>query len=651
MQNRREVDGLRAVAIVPVILFHAGFAAFGGGFVGVDVFFVISGYLISSLILGDLDQRRFSIVGFYERRARRILPSLFFVMLACLLPAWWWMLPDEFFRFSKSLVAVSTYSSNVLFMEENGYFEPAVELKPLLHTWSLAVEEQFYLVFPLLLLGLRRFAGRATVPALGTLALASLALAQAYTSYEPMANESAAFYLLPARAFELLIGVLVAFDERRRGGRPIAPPPAAQIASLAGLGLVALAIFGFDKNTPFPGVYALVPTLGTALVLAFGTPQTWVGRVLAQPLPVGIGLVSYSAYLWHQPLLAFARIRSIANPGTGLLLALAVLTFVLAYLSWRFVERPFRDRQAIGRRSIFAFAALSSALLVAVGLAGYLNHGFDRRTLADGSRLTDLAQRVRFNYGLSQDCSVTFSLSPRCRTSDTPEIAVWGDSYAMHLMQGLVASRPGVELIQLTKGGCAPVLGFVPFGDRMTFGRTFARACMEFNRQVIDWLRQHRSVKYVVVATPFVDLATENESKLLLADGSVSADRRIALELFLKTLDTIAATGATPVVFGPPPSSGRDNGRCLVKSVMFGLGPAVCDFPARRIHLEGVEKFLAEVGKRYRVLWVDGATCSPELCRASIDGTFVYGVGTHLSYEGSALVGRRLDFYKLITSP
>ena len=207
MDYRREIDGLRAIAVLPVILFHAGFETFSGGFVGVDVFFVISGYLITTIIIAELEQGKFSIINFYERRARRILPALFLVMLVCIPLAWFWLLPRDMQDFSQSLVAVTVFASNILFWRESGYFDTAAELKPLLHTWSLAVEEQYYVIFPLFLMSFWRLGKRWIMILLVAVFVVSLALAQ----WASLAKPSAAFFLLPARGWELLVGAFAAF--------------------------------------------------------------------------------------------------------------------------------------------------------------------------------------------------------------------------------------------------------------------------------------------------------------------------------------------------------------------------------------------------------------------------------------------------------
>ena len=299
MNYRPEIDGLRAFAVLPVVFFHAGFSSFSGGFVGVDVFFVISGYLITSIIIAGQEAGTFTLIRFYERRARRILPALFVVMFACLPFAWFWLYPIDFKRFSQSIVAVTTYSSNILFILTSSYFERAAELKPLLHTWSLAVEEQFYLFFPVFLVGFWRLGKRRLLLLLSILAIISLLLAE----WESINSPTIAFYGLPTRGWELMIGAFVAFYAS--GDKKDSSILTQQVGSFIGLSMLIYPIIWFNKYTPFPSLYTLVPTIGTALIILFTTQKTIVGKLLGSKLFVGIGLISYSAYLWHQPLLAF----------------------------------------------------------------------------------------------------------------------------------------------------------------------------------------------------------------------------------------------------------------------------------------------------------------------------------------------------------
>ncbi|MEZ5479762.1 MAG: acyltransferase [Thiolinea sp.] len=371
MHYRKEIDGLRALAVVPVILFHAGLSAFSGGFVGVDIFFVISGYLITSIIINELDAGHFTIAGFYERRARRILPALFFVMLVSLPFAWWILLPHELEAFARSMIAVVIFASNLLFWQESDYFATDSELIPLLHTWSLAVEEQYYVLFPLLLWGVWKLGLRRVALIIGSIALLSLGLAEWGWRHDAAAN----FYLLPSRAWELMAGAGCALYLYRH------PPPTGQLAqgaSLLGLLLILFSIVWLDESVPFPSVYALPPVIGTALIILFAHGSSWTGRLLSLPLLVSIGLISYSAYLWHQPMFAFARLYWL-EPGLITLLSLALLAFVLAWISWRFVERPFRDRSHFSRRQIFLMALLAGIAFILLALSWIALQGVPAR--------------------------------------------------------------------------------------------------------------------------------------------------------------------------------------------------------------------------------------------------------------------------------
>jgi peptidoglycan/LPS O-acetylase OafA/YrhL len=360
-------------------MFHAGFTLFGGGYVGVDVFFVISGYLITTIILTEKEAGSFSIINFYERRARRILPALFFVVLACLPFAWLWMIPSQLKDFSDSLIAVSLFYSNILFWAESGYFEAAAELKPLLHTWSLAVEEQYYLLFPLFIVLFWRCGKLVIIATLVFVSAASLYLSQWGTANYPAAT----FYLLPTRIWELLLGSLTAFYLLYRkpsdGKTIITSVFFCNLISAIGLLMIVIPIFAYDKSTPFPGYSALAPTVGTALIILFGTARTPTGAFLSKPFFVGIGLISYSAYLWHQPLFAFARIKSLSAPNEITMLLLGALSLVLAYLSWSYIEKPFRNKEQFPRKIIFATSLTGMLLACSVGLVVIFNNGYDTR--------------------------------------------------------------------------------------------------------------------------------------------------------------------------------------------------------------------------------------------------------------------------------
>ena len=478
MIYRREIDGLRALAVLPVILFHAGFQVFSGGFVGVDVFFVISGYLITTIIQSELEQGKFSIVNFYERRARRILPALFLVMLVCIPLAWFLLLPSDMKDFSRSLVAVSVFASNILFWSESGYFDTAAELKPLLHTWSLAVEEQFYVVFPLFLMLFWKLGKRLTLVALGLILITSLALAQ-WASY---ANPSAAFFLLPTRGWELLIGAFAAFY-LSQGSRKDFGKSLSEIGGWLGLSLILYAVFAYSKATPFPGLYALVPVLGAALIILFATEHTSVGKFVGNKAFVGIGLISYSAYLWHQPLFAFARYGGYSNSDTLIFLSLSIFSIVLAFLSYLFVEKTFRNKSKLSKKSIFITSLLGSIFFIGLGLYGYKKNGdlgqlsSDQRSFVDYFENDIPEWRYYTKKGYLEkyriDCDFhdipkyrsgnattvpidTISQSCFTKKNDNSKVVfIWGDSHAQQLYYGLSKTlSKDYEVLQVASSGC-----------------------------------------------------------------------------------------------------------------------------------------------------------------------------------------------------
>lgn len=388
MRYRREVDGLRALAVVPVIFFHGGFAAFSGGFVGVDVFFVISGYLITSIILDDLEADQFSLVRFYERRARRILPALFLVMATTSLFAYSWMMPDEFKNFGQSLLATSTFSNNILLAITSDYWSLASEFKPLLHTWSLGVEEQYYVIFPLLMTLCRACFRRWETPILGLLFVVSMIAAVWGAAHVP----TMAFYALPTRAWEIMLGVFAAYylahnkvDDCARSRN--------QVLSLVGVILIVAPVFIFNQNYPSPGLATAAPTVGTVLIILFALEGTIVHLLLSSRTMVGIGLISYSLYLWHQPLFALARVYSAQAPGAGVFATLIALTFVLAYLTWRFVETPFRNSAIVCSRTVVNVSALGSLSFVVFGYYLNVSYGMAWRAFDAQTNIEDVDKR------------------------------------------------------------------------------------------------------------------------------------------------------------------------------------------------------------------------------------------------------------------
>ena len=466
LKYRAEIDGLRALAVVPVILFHAGFELFSGGFVGVDVFFVISGYLITTILIEDIENKQFSIVNFYERRARRILPALFLVMLVCIPFAWMWMLPSQMKDFSQSLVAVSLFASNILFWRESGYFAAVAEEKPLLHTWSLAVEEQYYVLFPIFLILAWRFGKNRVFWMIVVMAAISLLLSE----WSWRNTASANFYLAPTRAWELFAGSIAAFIVQKQGVQKN------NLLAIVGLAAIIFSVFFYDETTPIPSVYALVPVVGVVLLVLYADKETLVAKLLSTKGFVGIGLISYSAYLWHQPLFAFARIR-LVEPSNYVMALLALLSVVLAYFSWKLIEAPFRNKNAVSRFKILAFSLSGLILFSTLGLYGHLNGLRYKLETFNDWKDTDECVYKSANSIVNKRKKII----EQCLFGKNDFILV-GDSHAESLSKELrfVIEQNGGALLTLISNGCLPI--------RQTSQTPYQTVCVDNKTKYWDFI-------------------------------------------------------------------------------------------------------------------------------------------------------------------
>ena len=637
MNYRKEIDGLRALAVLPVILFHAGFSIFSGGFVGVDIFFVISGYLITTNIISELEQGKFSIINFYERRARRILPALFFIMLACIPIAWFLLLPNDMHSFSKSLIAVSIFASNILFRHESGYFDIASELKPLLHTWSLAVEEQYYVIFPFLLMFFWKPDKKNILIILGSIFFISFGLAQ-WGSY---AKPSSAYYLLLGRGWELLTGSFAAFFLSQKKYLRF-KKNFSEIAGWGGLVLILYAIFIHSKNTPYPGVYALIPTTGTLLIILFSKQDTTLGKFLGNKVFVSIGLISYSAYLWHQPLFAFVRHKSLTEPDHVTFSVLCVLTFILAYFTWRYVESPFRLKKLLNRKQIFTCALTGTIFFIAIGLIGFYTNGLFIKSTGRIDALA-LNNRLSVNYGLNEKCEGDYTESPLCKTSDNPEVLVWGDSFAMHLLDGFIASNPNIKVIQKTVSNCGPFLEIAPASSG--YSRSWSEKCIAINDKVFNYLKSSPDIKYVVMGSPFGQFVGKG-AKILTRQGSIVDGEKNAFVAMQLTIKRIRQLKKTPIIF-PTPQNGENIGNCLAKATFFKIDKKFCDikYSDSVARQSEVINFLKKVEKITNVVWLSDFLCFSDTCKTSTNGILFYRDEEHLSHEGSAYLGKEMNFY------
>jgi peptidoglycan/LPS O-acetylase OafA/YrhL len=461
-EYRPDIDGLRAVAVLLVLLYHLDVGFTKGGFVGVDVFFVISGYLITRIVSKEVGTGSFSLLRFYERRVRRLFPALFAVLTFSAIGSTLLLFPGELAYFGRTLMAAIFFTANLQFYNGAGYFSETLETVPLLHMWSLAVEEQFYLLYPLaLLLLLQRTTWTRTGLVFSVAAFLSLALSVFLVRHD----RSAAFFLLPPRAWELLVGCILALGVLP----PLTGRRARQGASLLGLILILVAGGAFNKNVTFPGWAAMAPCLGAALIIHAGSatdiPDTPVGRLLSSRLLTFVGLISYSLYLWHWPLIVFFK-SQFGLPSHPEQVLLATASIAIAVLSWRYVESPFRRRALLAKRkSLFSAAAIASASAASLATILVATNGMSHRYPENVRRLST------FKYdpsGPMRDgtCFISRSFSDRpsidgaCLQLDMSRknVLLVGDSHAAHFWSGLSTVFKDVNFLQATASGCSPVV-------------------------------------------------------------------------------------------------------------------------------------------------------------------------------------------------
>jgi peptidoglycan/LPS O-acetylase OafA/YrhL len=644
---RADIDGLRAVAIVPVVLFHAGASFFSGGFVGVDVFFVISGFLITGLIRHEIDTGRFSLVNFYERRVRRLLPALFAMLLVVTVSAAWLLLPADLADYAKSVLATSLFASNFLFWQEAGYFGRAAEEMPLLHTWSLAVEEQFYILFPLFLTFI---AGRTRKPYVAATALVT-AVSFALCAVGVAVERDAAFYLAPARAWELGLGALLAL-----GAIPVAHRrDVRSVVGLLGLGALLCSVTLYTPATVFPGMTALLPCLGTAAIIWAGSGgHSVVGDALSARPVVLTGLVSYSLYLWHWPLLTLGRyyaVRDLTVLETSLLLTLAV---VAAVASWRYVERPFRGKSGLlERRQLFTAAATLMGVAVVASTAAIVAEGWPARSDPAVRRIVDGGNDRRTRDWECGNTSVAKIRSgDLCSTggpqAGAPTFLVWGDSHARAMADaiGAAAAHADVAGLLALRSGCAPLR------DAEVAGQDAEHDCSAFTEGVLDLSARSPAVTDVVLAGRWALLAEgtryghESGEPVTLSDShsrerSLANNQQVFARALRGSVTALLAQGKRVWLVASVPEVGWDVPSVLARSHRFGRmppdAPTRAEYTARQEHVLAVlEELDALPG--VVVLRPDAVLCRDVRCAVTRDGLPLYFDSHHLTLRGGALL-------------
>ncbi len=636
---RPDIDGLRALAVLAVVAFHYDVPGLAGGYVGVDVFFVISGYLITRLIVRSLDEGRFSVRDFYERRIRRIFPALFAVLAATYLIGLLILLPPGLRELGESALATLGFVSNVLFWSQTGYFDAPAVTKPLLHTWSLAVEEQFYLFFPPLLWFVHVRTRLGLHHALAALGVLSFGLA----AYQVGTAEASAFYLPFGRAWEFIAGAwLVVSPWRDREWRP-----ARLAAGWLGPAAILASVLLYDTHTDFPGHGALLPVLGTAAAIWAGERPHRATRLLAWRPLVALGLVSYSLYLWHWPLFVFARTWLIVPITPLQTVAVFAAAVAMSVVSWRWVEQPLRRRRA-GSSLVFPGAAAATATLAAAAALFVVSGGLPGRVPPEIATIAAAADaehgRRCFRERLDGAC-------PLGDADGEPSFALIGNSHALALIPGFdeLATLRGTSGVALGGAGCVPLPGIWLFNDRTS--------CPQRWEEVLGDLVEAETIHTVVLAGRWALYAEgssyppEHPTVLRLNDrASRSRGRADNTTILARGLRAVVGrltdAGKKVVLVGPVPEVGYDVPRTEARIRFLGrdfeIAPALEDFEARQ---SSVLPLLHEVARDPDVGLVlpHEALCGPERCRIVEDGRALYRDDDHLSPTGARVVVRALS--------
>ena len=645
---RTDIQALRGLAVLMVVLYHIKIGPTEAGYLGVDVFFVISGYLITTLVAGGIDRGNFRLTEFYFRRAKRLLPAAYVTILVTALCAPWFLNQQVFKDFAFQAIGAFTFTANIVLWQQTGYFEGASDMKPLLHTWSLSLEEQYYMLLPgALLLLPRTFWLRAVIGAL----LLSLALCIVGGAVKPIAS----FYLLPTRAWELLIGSVGALLVTAPGAASrVASSYVVRVVFFPSLAILLL-LGAFPIGDRHPGAGALLICLATLFVVLRrhdGLERAGITKGLAR-----VGDISYSLYLVHWPIIALLK-NAWVGQGAELSLTLRLtalgLSFAAAYLLYHFIEDPIRKAPIRCTPSLVAKTGLLSILLMAI--APTVIHA------SKGS--VDFSDIRRTNFGLGKECEydAVFEPKPECRSGDNQKVLVWGDSYAMHLVPGLLAQPQVGGIIQATRSACGPIHNLGPQQLKNPepgpkYDRTWASRCIEFNQSVLDYARKNQLIETVVLSSLFNQYVSKDWVHVMKSGDGVSVvtpSIENSAEALRRTVAELRAAGKKVVLMAPPPSADFNVGACLERLLAGRLrlgaseGCAISVDTYREKQSSVLALMQAVEILRVPVIRLSDFLCKAETCDTILDGTMIYRDGGHLSHDGSRLLATRMNWAKLI---
>ncbi|MGL5665153.1 MAG: acyltransferase family protein [Shewanella sp.] len=651
IKYRPDIDGLRAVAVLMVILFHMNADWIPGGFIGVDVFFVISGYIITSAIYPRILNEKFSFNHFYVRRIKRILPLFYLVVMTSLFFAYFFFTPNDFVGFADSLRYASSFISNVYFEKHSGYFAPASETLPLLHTWSLSLEEQFYFIWPMALILITR---SLTLRCFLFVISSSLVGLIAYSEYMARLSGSSSYYLIQSRAFEFLIGAFLAIMVCKKKISMDLPMGFWQFTGIAGMVSLAFLSFYLNENDIFPGLHALVVTIASALVILSGVSKTSIVSYILSLRPMAfIGRLSYSLYLWHWPVLAFYRYYFISFTIVDAIIC-GVITVVLSFVSWRWFETPLRNSK-IGNLWVYLFyLILPIGGIVMIAKTIVSQDGYP-------DRFSNSVQEIfrQSSYTFDDDKkrrpqvvdSYPFESTVIGNIKKPITAYVWGDSHAGHFRSfvDVLGKKQGFSALYGGLGGCPPILGH----DLIKYGQP-EKECSKRNNEIALKLTELKPSMVFLAGrwamyTETTRAIGEKGSRVYLGDKtdyseSIDNSRRALKEGLEQTISHLIGAGIKPILFEQAPAYSFNPSNCLIKKTTYAWMKGIsCDLPLNVMleRQEAANTIIYEIAKKYpqvKVIPVVSLLCDETSCKSQLNNTPLYFDNNHLNYEGGRVL-------------
>jgi peptidoglycan/LPS O-acetylase OafA/YrhL len=652
MKYRSDIDGLRGVAVIPVILFHIDIGLFTGGYVGVDVFFVISGFLIANILLSDIREDRFSVIRFYERRIRRIFPALFGVLIFSTIAAYFIKFPNDLESFGESLLYTALFSSNYYFMSEGGYFAAPAETMPLLHMWSLSVEEQFYILFPIFLYAMMRYYNKWRA----YIVLFLIFMSASYSIYLVSHFPDDAFFSTLSRGWQLLLGAALSILARKS---PI-NQRLAELLSFLGLSLILYCVFFYSSTTPFPGSAALLPCVGTALIIFAGKNNSCaVNRILSTNLFRFPGLISYSLYLWHWPVLVFYGMYSLEPLSALEKVFLLVCVGLISWASWKYIELPFRSRQLLARQKpLFAVGAgvmLISAicggvLVVSEGLPQRYSPTLNRILATENDEPTNEQMACK---NMRRADGFEFRVCPVGKNVNaTATVVVWGDSHAKALLPAIEssASRFGKNGVYIGRGGCLSLFG----AHQIRQGKD---RCIQNAEAFLAYITEHPEIEQVIVISRWAMYAmgepyrNEMGNTVYIRDKeteelSLEENKRVFARAFRRTMDTLSGLGKKIAVVAQVPATEwhipKIVARLTSRQADMDLRPASKDYQERQSFVADV---MEDVRERYPFAIINPheEMCDSKYCKVFDNDLPIYRNSSHITQTFAITLSQLFD--------